>query len=407
MVRSLLFLLFILSLTGCEMTLPQEPESNEVLAEPFESLSQNQLLLHTAGDADFAKVFSEAEGLGPIFVQISCESCHIGDGKGSPVNSLTRFGRYAPDGITWDPMIDQGGPQLQHRSIRTFEPESLPAGAASSDFIAPNVTGLGYLAAVTDSDILQMADPLDLDGDGISGEVNYITAPEWLRPDPRYHNEQSAGTYIGRFGRKASAIDLLQQTVGAYNQDMGITSEFESKDPINMQSSIFAEDNVEDPEIPTSIVNKVVFYLQTLEAPRRREADDGQVMAGELLFTQIGCESCHTSTLRTGPSEISALNNVEFHPFSDMLLHDMGSELDDSYTEGTVATSEWRTMPLWGLGLQSDSQGGQMFLLHDGRASSYDEAIQFHGGEASNSRATFNGLTEIEKEQIIKFLNSL
>ena len=121
----------------------------------------------------------------------------------------------------------------------------------------------------------------------------------------------------------------------------------------------------------------------------------------------MGCENCHKSTLRTGPSEIKALNQVEFHPYTDMLMHDMGTKLDDSYTEGSVTTSEWRTIPLWGLGLQKDSQGGQMFLLHDGRASSYDEAIQFHGEEASTSRDAYNNLTSTQKEQIIKFLNSL
>jgi len=121
----------------------------------------------------------------------------------------------------------------------------------------------------------------------------------------------------------------------------------------------------------------------------------------------LGCVSCHHETLETGISEINALNNVEFHPYTDMLMHNMGFELNDGYTEGTAETYEWRTPPLWGLGLQNESQGSKVFLLHDGRATSYEECIQYHGGEASFTRDAFNLLTDAEKEQLSKFLNSL
>ena len=392
--------------SGCKKLFPPEPDPNEILAEPISGLSEPQLALHLKGDQEFARTFGTKDGLGPIFVQSSCESCHAGDGKGNPFNNLTRFGRYNTSG-DWDPLLDQGGPQLQHRAISGYEPEELPAGAASSQFIAPNVTGLGYLAAVQDESILAMVDSLDSDGDGISGTINFIDAPSWLVPDSKYHQPLPNGKYIGRFGRKAAAINLLHQTVGAYKQDMGITSSFDREDPINFASSSFMTDQVPDPEISTNIVTEVVFYLQTLKAPERRNETATDVLAGEAIFEQVGCAKCHTPTLKTGPSEIPALNEVEFHPYTDMLMHDMGSELDDLYTEGTVQTSEWRTMPLWGLGLQQDSQGGKIYLMHDGRATSLDDAIYLHGGEGAASRTAYNALSQTEKEQLIKFLESL
>jgi len=403
---AVLLVLFVAALYSCEKLLPATPESNEVLAEPIGELSASQLSLHIQGDGEFARVFGTLEGLGPVFVQNSCESCHVGDGKGSPVNNLTRFGRYGDNG-EWDPMLDWGGPQLQHRSILNFDPEKLPSAAASSQFVAPNVTGLGYLNAVTDETILSMADPLDLDGDGISGTINYIEAPEWLQPDPRYHTPLVDGKYIGRFGRKSGAIDLLMQTVGAYKQDMGITSDFDLVDPVNYGATGLADDGVADPEISGGTVNKVVFYLQTLKAPGRRNEADADVKQGSAIFSQVGCAKCHTPELTTGPSEIAAINEVTFYPYSDMLMHDMGAALNDGYTEGTALTSEWRTIPLWGLGLQNDSQGGKMYLMHDGRAQDYEEAIQWHGGEAAASKTAFFQLSETDQDRVIKFLDSL
>lgn len=213
--------------------------------------------------------------------------------------------------------------------------------------------------------------------------------------------------YIGRFGRKASAIDLLHQAVNAYKEDMGITSDFDMDDPINYASSVIGDDNIPDPEVPSSTVQKVVFYLQTLEAPRRRNVEDLDVIQGEIIFDQIGCASCHKAKLSTGYSEIAALNEVDFYPYTDMLMHDMGSALNDNYTEGLAETFEWRTIPLWGLGLQEQSQGGVMYLLHDGRATSYEEAIDYHGGEAAMSRDGYKLLPQEDKARLEKFLNSL
>jgi len=403
--------IWILALTtcvivSCSKLLPQEPEANTVLAEPIADLTGSQMKKHILGDEDFAHIFSAADGLGPIFVQSSCENCHIADGKGNPMNNLTRFGKYNTDS-TWNSLTEIGGPQLQHRSIQGYDPEKLPAGVQHSQFLAPNVTGLGYLAAVPDQTIMDLADPTDADGDGISGVYNEIEAPEWLTPDPRYHQALPNGKFIGRFGRKAAAIDLLMQTVGAYKQDMGVTSDFDTEDPINYATSQFGGDETVDPEVSATTVRNVVFYLQTLKQPDRRNLDNPNVVEGENIFKAIGCENCHRAELTTGPSEIISLNQVSFSAYTDMLLHDMGPELDDNYTEGIVKTSEWRTMPLWGLGLQEDSQGGAMFLLHDGRATSFESAIEFHGGEAAKSRENFRNLTATDKAKLIDFLSSL
>ncbi|HNT20653.1 MAG TPA: di-heme oxidoredictase family protein, partial [Saprospiraceae bacterium] len=154
-------------------------------------------------------------------------------------------------------------------------------------------------------------------------------------------------------------------------------------------------------------IHQVVFYLQALKAPIQRKPDDPKIKAGKSLFTATGCEKCHKESLRTGPSPIAALSDKTFHPYTDLLLHDMGNALDDGYTEGNAKTYEWRTPPLWGLGLSPDSQGGQYFLLHDGRARSIEEAILLHGGEAETSRNKFNQLNVEDREALIRFLESL
>jgi CxxC motif-containing protein (DUF1111 family) len=180
---------------------------------------------------------------------------------------------------------------------------------------------------------------------------------------------------------------------------MGITSIFEAIDPYSGLEF--------DPEVATQTVHDVVFYLKTLKAPLRRNEEDPDVFAGEQIFAQINCATCHTPTLQTGISPIGVLSNKKFYPYTDLLLHDMGSELDDNYTEGFALTSEWKTPPLWGLGLSEDSQGGSYFLLHDGRATSIEEAILLHGGEAEKSKTDYTQLSETEKQQLIMFLESL
>lgn len=391
----LVIVLLITGIVACQKMLPKALPADELLDGPVEGLSYEENRRFLSGDVAFNdEVFTSQTGLGPIFVATSCGSCHAGDGKGHPFTTLTRFGQVDSTG---NQFLHLGGPQLQNRALPGYTPEQIPIGATFSKFTPPANTGLGFLELVSDADILSMADPNDTNGDGISGVPNYEYLPSFVTP---FSNAISRnGKYIHRFGKKAAAYNLLHQTVNAYNQDIGITSTFQPKD-------VYSGLNI-DPEVSDVTVHNVVFYLQTLKAPIQRNQNDAGVVQGKNLFIQIGCEGCHKQTLKTGLSTIAALSNKTFHPYTDLLLHDMGSGLDDGYTEGSAKTSEWRTPPLWGLGLSPNSQGGQYFLLHDGRAKSIEEAIVLHGGEAQQSKERFQQLSIQEKNNLIKFLRSL
>jgi CxxC motif-containing protein (DUF1111 family) len=380
---------------SCSKVMPGAPDDDQILDGPLEGLTGEQNRMFLRGDVAFNdEVFTKESGLGPLFVATSCGSCHAGDGKGHPFSTLTRFGQS--DTLS-NQFMQRGGPQLQHRAIPGFQPESIPAGASFSSFTPPANTGLGFLEAVPDAALLALADEGDRDGDGISGRPNWVALPQYctLRPGTVVRN----GKYIGRFGKKAAVYDLLQQTVNAYNQDMGINSTYEHYNTYDGQEA--------DPEVTNQTVQDVVFYLQALKAPIQRNQSDPDVVAGRQHFINISCGKCHTPQLQTGSHPIAALSNKTFAPYSDFLLHDMGPGLDDGYTEGTALTAEWRTPPLWGLGLSKNSQGGRYFLLHDGRAQSIEEAILLHGGEATASKVGFQKLNATEKAQIIKFLESL
>ena len=395
--NKLLLVLFsiAIALAACETFEPKAPEENELLDGPIEGLSFEESKRFLDGDIAFNdEVFFRETGLGPTFVATSCGSCHAGDGKGHPFSTLTRFGQSAPGQNTF---LDHGGPQLQNRALPGYKPESLPSGVTFSRFTPPANTGLGYLEAVSDADIIGMADPNDSDNDGISGRPQWKELASFIEPSNRAVERN--GKYIHRFGKKASAYNLLHQTVGAYSEDMGVTSTYLSK---SVYSGIET-----DPEVSNQTINDLVFYLQTLKAPIRRHQDKPAVIAGEKLFVDINCSGCHKSTLKTSFSPIGVLSNKTFHPYTDLLLHDMGTELDDGYTEGNAQTSEWRTPPLWGLGLSPNSQGGQYYLMHDGRATSIESAILLHGGEAKNSRDQFNNLSESDKSNLLGFLESL
>jgi CxxC motif-containing protein (DUF1111 family) len=393
----------IFTMVACQKMLPPAPAADQILDGPVDGLTYAQHSQFLAGDAAFNKqVFTRENGLGPYFVATSCGTCHAGDGRGHPFSTLTRFGQMDSTG---NQFMSFGGPQLQNRAIPGYVPEVIPAGAPHANFTPPANTGLGFLAALTDAQILATADPFDVNGDGISGVPNYITPPSYFIPQS-YH-QAFGGKYIGRFGRKAGAIDLLHQTVNAYNQDMGITSVYSPNEPgCNGVLSPYADD-VADPEIQSNTVLNVVFYLRTLKAPVQRTPNDADVVAGKQIFLNIGCGNCHTPQWTTGQNDVDALSNKTFYPYTDLLLHDMGGALDDGYTEGTAKTYEWKTPPLWGLGLSKYSQGGSYYLMHDGRARSIEEAVVLHGGEAANSSAQFVLLSTTEKQQLIKFLESL
>lgn len=408
--------LALLAAAACSDVGPSAPPDDALLAGTLEGLSGAQVRQHVRGDEAFGRIFGAADGLGPIFVAESCERCHAGDGKGHPLFNLTRFGRMTSGGF--DPMRSSGGPQIQSRALPGMPIETVPTGATGSAiFMAPAVTGLGLLEAVPDAALLANEDPDDLDGDGISGRVQLVDETDVVSEVLSLESvldgvtglprERIDGRYVGRFGKKASAISLLHQTVTAYREDMGITSDILPTDPIPPELGGFGSDAVPDPEISSAEVQAVVFYLRTLRPPPRRNADAPEVLEGEALFAAIGCARCHLPAMQTGPSAIRPLDRVTFHPYTDLLLHDMGPELDDGYTEGRATTAEWRTAPLWGIGVAARSQGGQRFLLHDGRARTLAEAIGFHGGEGAASRAAFGALTPEQQARLFAFLESL
>lgn len=380
---------------GCSKLLPSAPSDDELLDGPLEGLTAEQHAIFLRGDIAFNdEVFTPATGLGPLFVATSCGTCHAGDGKGHPFTTLTRFGQTDSTG---NQFLQFGGPQLQHRSVPGFQPEIVPVGATFSKFTPPANTGLGLLDAVPDAALLALTDEKDVNGDGISGRPNWIHLPTYT--EIRAGASTQNGKYIGRFGKKAAVYDLLQQTANAYNQDMGITSPFEVYDTYTGHET--------DPDVSYRTVEDVVFYLKTLKAPIQRNQQDASVISGKQVFVTIGCANCHTPSFTTGNSPVAALSNKTIAPYTDLLLHDMGNGLNDGYTEGGALPAEWRTPPLWGLGLSKKSQGGQYFLLHDGRAHSIEEAIVQHGGEGAQSKTSFQQLTPADKNNLLRFLESL
>jgi hypothetical protein len=227
LLRPLRGLAMTLALSGCNSLLPDAPDQQDLLEGPIAGLSPQQSAAFLAGDREFSRRFGTVEGLGPIFVAPSCESCHIGDGKGHLSFNLTRFGRM--NGGVFDPMRNEGGPQVQNRAILAYMAEVVPQGiTGAAQFTAPSVTGLGFIDAVDDADILAREDPNDADGDGISGRAQRIAESEFIAelarlelvfdPTEPTRNIPINGRYVGRFGKKASAINLLHQTVTAYRE---------------------------------------------------------------------------------------------------------------------------------------------------------------------------------------------
>lgn len=389
------FVVLTCFLAACSKLEPPLPADDKTLDGPVDGLTGEQHSRFLSGDAAFNDdIFTKETGLGPLFVSTSCGSCHAGDGKGHPFTTLTRFGQRDSTG---NHFLHMGGPQLQNRALPGMQPETIPAGATFSAFTPPANTGLGFLDAVSDETLLALADPYDADGDGISGTPNWILLKPYITP--RIGSISRNGHHIGRFGKKAGAYDLLQQTAGAYNQDMGITSTYEPYDTWSGEET--------DPEITNQKLQDVVFYLKTLKAPVPRHTQDAAVNAGRALFIASDCAKCHVPEMKTGASSIAALSYKTFYPYTDLLMHDMGKGLDDGYTEGTAQSYEWRTPPLWGLGLSKISQGGRYYLLHDGRAKSIEEAILLHGGEAARSRDKYQSLSAADKAQLLQFLESL
>ena len=393
---------------------------------------------HELGDANFEITFVTSpapihEGLGPLYIGPSCASCHFADGRGRVPqlneDALSLLFRVSEPGTE-----EHGGPkplhgfggQIQNQAVFGKPAEAKPHVTYTYDIkyfddgssyelrtptytldnpyqpmgnyflsprIAPPVFGLGLLEAIDENDIVAMADEYDANGDGISGKPNYV------------FNFEAQRMYLGRFGWKANNPTLKQQTAGAYNEDMGITTPYFTRE--NSFGQLQYISPAKNPETEDSVFKAVTFYVQTLAVPARRNVNDKDIKEGKQLFKTAGCDKCHVSTLRTAVDVTKPyLSNQLIHPYTDLLLHDMGAGLEDNRPDYNASGTEWRTAPLWGIGLTQIVNGHTNFL-HDGRARNFTEAIMWHDGEAAQSKNYFKALTKTDRDKLLKFLQSL
>lgn len=411
--------------------------NSKAFGDPVPGMSALDRFVHSVGDGIFSQVFVSAPaphfpGVGPVYNNVSCISCHHNDGKGTPTLGMVESSlltRISIPGIAEDggPIPAPGfGLQLQDKSL-TGKPEvkismqyteipfvfpdgekatlrkptytlsdpytPLPTGYMISVRLAPPIFGLGLLEAIPESTILSFADPDDVNKDGIKGVANYVYNPETKK------------TELGRFGLKANTPSVRIQVAGAFQQDMGITNSIFPKESSYGQPQY--DGLSDDPEITDSVLNATVFYARTLAVPARRTVNDSTCRQGERIFRQISCGSCHQPDIRTGVDvRLPMLSNQLIHPYTDLLLHDMGEDLADGRPDYKATGRQWRTMPLWGIGLFSKTNGIP-YYLHDGRARTMTEAILWHGGEAEKSKEAFVKLPRSERRALVKFLESL
>lgn len=398
-VRVTLSLTVMVAALACGELFTEPALDGDVFDAPVPGLTDAEMAAFARGDAEFSRRFSPSSGLGPIFNNASCFSCHSGDGRGRLDNSLQRIGSADDDFLG-----HLGGPQIQDKAIPGAEFERVPAGVSVSVRLPPPVFGVGLIEAIPESAILANADPDDVNGDGISGRPNIVRSPDFV---PSTEPGGGGGDKLGRFGRKAQVSNLLQQVLEAYLQDIGVTSDFlpiENRNPLS-SVPVEAADLVADPEIPAATVMATVHYIRTLAPPAPGELT-AQRRQGQELFSSIGCVTCHVPTLRTGDHRMRALANRDVTLYSDLLLHDMGDALADDRPDGAATGREWRTTPLWGLRLMRQFLNGKAFLLHDGRARSVEEAILLHGGEAQRARDAFAALTPAQRAALLDFVES-
>lgn len=398
-----------------------------------------------------------SDGLGPLFNARACQRCHLKDGRGHPpkeddpnddaITMLMRLSippqnekqkellsSYKVSAIP-DPVY---GGQLQDFSIQGHDAEGkirirytdvsvtlgdgeivtlrkpnysifdLKYGNLHKDIrlsprIAPQMIGLGLLEAIPEETIRKNEDPDDKNGDGISGRVNKVWSREFNK------------VMIGRFGWKAGQPNIKEQTAAAFAGDMGLSTTLfphGSADCTDKQILCKNAPNgnstrYENVEVGDKMLGLVTFYSQNLAVPKRRNHDSANVVEGKKIFFNIGCNSCHVPKFKTGVNKTQKhLSHQLIWPYTDLLLHDMGEGLADGSPEGVANGREWRTAPLWGIGL-TKTVNGHTFFLHDGRARNIQEAILWHGGEAEASKNKYKELSKAERQKLIDFVNSL
>ena len=364
-------------------------------------------------------LFTEHAGkLGNQFINRSCVACHTNNGRALPpaigasmLQSVVKVGNdpngtaHPILGSVLQPQSTTGSPEGDATiSSYTFtngqygdgtgyslrKPNYSFTGTSPSHYsvrIAPPLVGLGLLEAIDESTILALADPTDENSDGISGRAQTVIDPT------------TGEARLGRFAYRASQPRLIDQIAAALNTDMGVTT--------SLAPVLDGETNSRSPEVSDADLDLMNRYVALLGVAARRDLTDPQALAGEQTFATVGCASCHTPTLTTGPFHpMTELRNQIIHPYTDLLLHNMGPGLADSMGEENASGSEWRTPPLWSIGLTAGVSGGEAYL-HDGRARTLEEAILWHGGEAETSKEAFRTLPASDRAALIKFLKSL
>ncbi|MCB0130731.1 MAG: c-type cytochrome [Caldilineaceae bacterium] len=415
-------------------------------AQPAPGLERMDELLFFVGNSFFNQNWVTApssttarDGLGPFFNSRSCAGCHFKDGRGrapefageTPTGFLVRMSVPGQD-LHYAPAPEPNyGDQFQDQAVAGVAPEGhieidyeelsgafadgtpyslrqptytlvdLAYGPLESEVmfsprVANQMIGMGLLEAIPDATLLSWADPTDADGDGISGRPNYV----W----DAFNNRMA----LGRFGWKANQPHIVQQVAAAFAGDMGITTGlFPATSCTPVQSDCQQAQNGGEPEIDDDDFLKVVLYSSSLAVPARRNWNDATVLQGKQIFQEAGCAACHVPQVETGiHPTIPALSHQTIYPYTDLLLHDMGEGLADGRPDFQADGSEWRTPPLWGIGL-IETVNGHTTFLHDGRARSLMEAVLWHGGEAETAKEFILHLSTEERAALIAFLESL
>ncbi|CAO3416524.1 di-heme oxidoreductase family protein [Azospirillum endophyticum] len=422
-------------------------QGRDAFSRPLPGLDSAHRAAFQAGRSLFQQVWTvgpselrpDLDGLGPLFNRQSCIACHAKNGRGEPPegesdsmrSTLVRLSvpggrpggapqphpvygdQFNPDGIpgvpgegratlVWSERIDRladGTPvALRRPALRLSNLGYGPLGpeVMTSVRMAPPLVGLGLLEAVPEADLLALADPDDRDGDGVRGRVNLV----W---------DAARGAFaVGRFGLKANQPSLRQQNAGAFDGDLGLTSTlFPRHGCTAAQTACRRAAGGAAPELSDGQLDLVTLYTRALAVPARRNADAPLVRIGEELFAAIGCAACHIPTLRTGSSPaLPELAERTIHPYTDLLLHDMGEGLADGRPDFQATGRQWRTPPLWGLGLTTAVTDRPTYL-HDGRARTLLEAILWHGGEAEPAREAVRRMPSLNRQALLAFLDSL
>jgi CxxC motif-containing protein (DUF1111 family) len=414
--------------------------TSKAFGNPFPGLGGHNLAVHSLGDAVFGSSFVAAPapvdpGLGPLYNNVGCASCHHNDGTGLPTagdaqsSLLMRISLPGMDGHGGPVPVPGYGLQLHDKAIQgvlpqctvnityTYQTFSLPdgstyelrtptytlsntytalaAGYLLSPRLAPAVYGRGMLEAIPESAILANADPNDANGDGISGRPNYV----W---DSTTHSTQ-----LGRFGMKANVASVLTQVASAFVNDIGITNKIFPQENCTGMPQCDGGNTTGSYNLPDSLLNAVNFYIQTLAVPARRNVTDSQVVRGKQIFIAAKCSHCHIETFTTATNvAFPPLSNQMIHPYTDLLLHDMGTGLADGRPDYEASGEEWRTAPLWGIGLFT-TVNYPPYYLHDGRARSLLEAIMWHSGEAQAPKHYVQQLSTSDRNALLSFLSSL